>query len=102
MSNNGQGAARFVWSEGNSNDRNAFTLFRQRIKLDREPSAATLNIYADSRYRLFVNQQRVGYGPVIGIPPFPEYDSYDLRRWLEPGENEILVEANIRNARTFQ
>ena len=61
-----------------------------------------LHLFADSLYRLRVNGQIVGFGPARFLPAYPEYDSYDLKPWLRPGENTVLVEVHSRGVGCFQ
>lgn len=66
-------------------------LFRRRFHLDTVPARVPARITADSRYMLFVNGQRIGYGPVRGHFRRLSYDMYDLAPHLRPGPNTIAV-----------
>jgi hypothetical protein len=89
-----------------SSDRNSFLLFRRRFELsdlaDANLSISEFQIFADTRYRLIVNDSIVGYGPTRFYPDYPEFDSYEIAPYLKNGVNEIRVEVNSRNASSFQ
>lgn len=69
----------------------AHGLFRRRFTLDAVPRRVPARITADSRYMLFVNGRRIGYGPVRGHFRRLSYDMYDLAPYLQEGENVIAV-----------
>ena len=66
------------------------------------PQHATLHLFADVRYMLWVNGRYVERGPARFEPAAPEYDSVDITKFLRAGENliSILVTAQISNGRT--
>lgn len=66
-------------------------LFRRSFNLDAVPARVPARLTADSRYMLFVNGQRVGYGPVRSQPRRLSYDMYDLAPYLVAGENTIAM-----------
>ncbi len=56
------------------------------------PSAnATLHLFADSRYQLYVNGAYVLRGPCRFNPKRPEYDSVDVTPYLQPGQNSLAL-----------
>jgi alpha-L-rhamnosidase len=63
---------------------------------------ATLHLYADTRYRLFVNDQIVTTGPVRSMPATPRADEVDLSPWLRRGDNMLSVEVLCIRANNFQ
>lgn len=83
----------FIWMDTQV-ERNVFVLFRRCFHLEQVPEQASLNLFADSRYRLRVNGCTVAHGPARFAPQQPEYDSFDLRPWLREGHNVIFVEVN--------
>ncbi|VGO17217.1 hypothetical protein PDESU_05813 [Pontiella desulfatans] len=92
----------FIWHEPSGSGRNRFCRFRQEFELDAVSDSATINLFADSRYRLWVNGTFIGYGPVRFVPAHPEYDTYDLAPHLTEGDNTILVEVTSFGSNTFQ
>ncbi|MFQ3668941.1 MAG: hypothetical protein SNJ61_08650, partial [Fimbriimonadaceae bacterium] len=94
--------ANFVWTKDPTPARNAFAVFRRRFRLDEVPREARLRLFADTRYRLWVNGRFVAAGPGRFVTQFPEYDSADVSKHLQTGENEIVVEANFFGASSFQ
>jgi len=91
----------YCWIPNCPPDRNQFVSFEQRFQLD-QPGPATLHLFADSRYRLWVNEVFVAYGPGRFVTSSPEYDSHDLAPWLQYGSNLIRVEVNFYGASSFQ
>lgn len=63
-------------------------------------SEAVLDITADSRYRVWVNGELIGQGPVRGWPDMWFYDSHPVR--LNDGENVIAVLAHEFGVGNFQ
>ncbi len=55
------------------------------------PAAATLHLFADSRYLLWVNGTNVLRGPGRFNPKRPEFDSLDLAPYLHSGTNTLVV-----------
>ena len=63
---------------------------------------ATLHLFADTRYRLWVNGNFVAYGPARFVTSHPEYDSHDITGLLHAGENILRVEVNYYGTSSFQ
>ena len=91
----------FSWAGDLPASRNQFVSFERRFSLDRV-APATLHLFADTRYRLWVNDTFVAYGPGRFVTEHPEYDSHDLLRLLHSGENVIRVEVNYYGSSSFQ
>jgi len=72
---------------------NTVILFRRTLHLSSDVDQATGYITADSRYRLWVNGERVQWGPTPGDPRETEADPVDLKPYLQPGDNVIGIEA---------
>ena len=69
-----------------------FVRFRTEFTLDHEPpSSLMVHITADTRYRLFVNNDLAGFGPVKGDSALWFYDEVDVSPYLHKGPNKILV-----------
>ena len=67
-------------------------LFRHEFKLEKEIEEFNIFVSADNRYRLFVNGERVSYGPSIGDPSHQRYETVDISKQLKVGENVIAAE----------
>ncbi|KAK8869488.1 hypothetical protein IAR55_000053 [Kwoniella newhampshirensis] len=63
--------------------------FTRSLKLSAVPSEATLHFTADTRYKLFVNGQRVAVGPSRSHPQIWYYDTLDIAPYLKQGENNL-------------
>lgn len=94
--------ARFVWTDDHGQGRNVFALFRREFVLDDKPDSLVLCLFADSRYRLRVNGEVVGYGPARFMLVRPEYDRHELAPFLRAGVNVVTVEVNAFGASTFE
>ncbi len=68
-----------------------YVAFRKTFELVDAPLAAHLAIFADTRYRLWINGQLVEFGPCRFDPRRPEYDLHDVRTLLKSGHNVIAV-----------
>jgi hypothetical protein len=51
---------------------------------------------------LWVNGTFVAYGPARFVTQYPEYERYDLRPFLQDGENHLRVEVNFYGCSSFQ
>ncbi|GMV83042.1 MAG: hypothetical protein AMXMBFR7_42260 [Planctomycetota bacterium] len=92
----------FVWSDPHGRGRNVFVLFRRSFALASVPRRAELRLFADTRYRLWVNGRVAAYGPARFALRAPEFDSIDLVPFLKAGRNAILVEVNSKGASSFE
>jgi alpha-L-rhamnosidase len=68
-----------------------YIVFRKTVDIKKMPLLARLAIFADSRYRLWINSHFVDSGPCRFDPRWPEYDMHDVLTLLEPGRNVIVV-----------
>jgi hypothetical protein len=75
--------------------------FERRFSL-MGPVGGVLHVFADTRYRLWVNGDFVAYGPGRFVTSQPEYDTHDLRGHLRAGENLVRVEVNYYGASSYQ
>ena len=80
-----------IWAPSAPPGKQAYVAFRKTFSLDQVPSAATLHLFADSRYILWVNGRYVVRGPCRFDPKRPEYDTVDVRPWLQSGKNVLAV-----------
>ncbi len=84
--------ARWIWLPAGRTLPVTFALFRRELHLNAEPLAARGWIAADSRYRLWVNGERVQNGPAPCDPRALEADPLDLSAYLRRGANVIGIE----------
>src|SRR5687768_8233272 len=84
--------ARWIWLPCDRTLQNTFVLFRRELTLASAPDLARGWIFADSRYRLTVNGQRVQWGPAPCDPREQEVDPIDLTPHLRAGANVIGIE----------
>jgi hypothetical protein len=67
-------------------------LFRKKWHLPRKPVTGECLISADTRYKLYLNEQFVQFGPAKGNGQHQFYDVIDLLPYLRQGDNIIAVE----------
>lgn len=88
--------AKWIWtSEWDlaDNDRIAgFVYFRKTFYLPNNKFTSTINVTADSRYRLFINGISVGFGPCKGDRNTWYYDTLDISSYLKPGINVLSAQ----------
>ena len=65
--------------------------FRKTFELSSLPAQWEIDVSADNRYNLFVNGQRVAYGPAKGDLKTWKYDVVDIAPYLQKGENVIAA-----------
>ena len=96
--------AKYIWYNGNDTSRNPYAAFRKTFDISdiSDIKNADFNIFADTNYKLCVNGNFVGFGPVRFDPRFPQFDSYDLTPHLKNGKNTIAVLANFHGHKTFK
>ena len=97
-----QQSASFVWKDTEGTGRQQKVLFRYNFELADKPTESEFNIFADSRYHLYVNGIHINFGPSRFYLANPQYDSYNLKRYLKKGRNTIAVEVLANGMNTFQ
>ena len=83
-----------IWSPSAPAGQQAYVAFRKSFTLQSEPILASLNIFADSRYILWVNGRYVLRGPCRFHPKRPEYDTLNFAPYLRKGPNTLTVLAH--------
>lgn len=94
--------AAFCWASDLPAGRNQFVSFSLEFTRPSDPGRATLHVFADTRYRLYVNETFVAYGPGRFVTQRPEYDTHDLVRLLRAGTNTLRVEVNYYGCSSYQ
>jgi hypothetical protein len=81
-----------IWSASAPAGTQAYVAFRKSFELKTKPEQpARLDIFADSRYLLWVNGEQILRGPCRFNPKRPEFDSLDVAPFLRPGKNVLTV-----------
>ncbi len=93
--------AQWIWDAGDPAPRNRHQQFRRSFQLPLAAADAHLHLSADSRYLLYVNGARIGYGPARNYQFHYEYDTYDLAPHLRPGANVIAIDVSHWGEATF-
>ncbi len=91
----------YIWTHSSPQKRNAFVSFKQTVSWD-GISACTLHLFADTRFRVFVNEVFVHYGPARFVTSHPEFDTLRLDAYLNAGENTLRVEVNFYGTSSYQ
>jgi len=91
-----------VWVESSGMERNVFVRFERCFVLTEKDKAAILHLFADTRYRLWINGHFVQTGPGRFVTAYPEYDTVSLADTMRAGENVIVVEVNYFGAPSYQ
>ncbi|KAH7339189.1 Six-hairpin glycosidase-like protein [Pyrenochaeta sp. MPI-SDFR-AT-0127] len=63
--------------------------FCRTFDLCSKATKAVLHFSADTRYKLYINGERIAVGPVRSSPHIWYYDTIDIAKYLRPGSNEI-------------
>lgn len=94
--------AKFVWKDAEGSGRQQTVLFRRTMQLDQKPDTATIHLFADSRYHIYVNGIHLNFGPSRFYTAHPEYDSYDLAPYFKEGLNVVAVEVLTNGTISYQ
>lgn len=70
----------------------AVVLFRKNFELTKKPDSFVVHVSADNHYRLFVNGQYILRGPARGDLSHWFYETVDIAKYLQSGENVIAAE----------
>ena len=65
--------------------------FRKTLELPAKPARFVVHVSGDNRYQLFVNGERVAWGPARGDLFHWRYETVDLANHLAPGKNVIAA-----------
>lgn len=91
----------WIWTpQKDYNIYNQTVVFRKYFD-SQSPKSATMNITADSFYRLFINGVWVNDGPCRSWPEHFQYDVLDVTPYIKEGKNELIVIARYYGVGTF-
>lgn len=69
-----------------------FVHFRKTVHIKTVPSQpVVIQVTADTKYKLYINQQQILSGPVKGDEHLWFYDEVDVQPYLRPGANHVAV-----------
>ncbi len=94
--------AKWIWDTSGEHPRNYWLAFRKTFDKPKDIDEAVLNITADSRYIVYINGKRIGFGPPRSWPFEYSYDTYYVKDYLVPGRNVIAVLVTHFGVSTFQ
>lgn len=80
-----------IWTSTIPDGKSENVAFRKTFDLDKISPSAVLQLFADSRYMLWINGQYVLRGPCRFNPKRPEYDVIDVQSFLKKGKNTLVV-----------
>ena len=86
--------SKWIWTPGfdDAAAKGQFVLFRRAFELDHEPlSEVILHVSADTRYRLYLNGQSIGFGPAKSYLSRWYYDTFDITAHLKQGPNVLAA-----------
>jgi alpha-L-rhamnosidase len=81
--------ASWIWYPAERILANSFFHFRRTLNLDKPVKSAKGWILGESRYLLFLNGERIQFGPAPNDPRYAEADPVDFSDKLQQGENVI-------------
>jgi alpha-L-rhamnosidase len=90
--NRGHWRARYAWSRLQRHWGLTVCYFRKRFEIYNLPESFIVYVTADSRYKLWVNGQLVGRGPLKGTLEHYHYETYELTPYLRQGQNILAAE----------
>ncbi|MES2310521.1 MAG: alpha-L-rhamnosidase C-terminal domain-containing protein [Verrucomicrobiota bacterium] len=93
----------WIWvNEGREAEINSKYIFENTFQMDEPLVPWTLDITAESRYRLWVNGRWIADGPARSFPEKPFYDRFSDSSIFKKGQNHIRVEVTCWGVDTFQ
>ena len=93
-----------IWAGPEAKGEGVAITFRKTLVLTNVPRTATLSIFADARYILWVNGEYVERGPARFQPNGPEYDTIEIAPNLRAGTNvlALLVVGNLSGGKIMR
>jgi alpha-L-rhamnosidase len=84
--------AQWVTNPDITGQEEANILFRKTFNLSEKPQQFIINISADNHYTLFVNGQKVCFGPQLSDIRHWRYETVDIAKYLQVGKNCVAVD----------
>ncbi|MFC2124239.1 alpha-L-rhamnosidase N-terminal domain-containing protein [Bacteroidota bacterium] len=84
--------ARWIWYPSGRTLQNSVFLFRKEVNIRKPLKSASGWIVGESRYKLYLNGERIQFGPAPCDPRFTEADSVEFTTSLDKGNNIIGAE----------
>jgi len=66
-------------------------LFRKKVSLQAKPEKFLVHLSADNRYKLYVNEKMISFGPTRGDIAHWNYETIDLAPYLQAGANTVAA-----------
>jgi hypothetical protein len=86
--------ASWIWCNDEPTRCNQYGLFRRQFALPENAGRVCVHACADMRYWLYVNGQRVGFGPGKFDSARPLYDTHDVTAWVAAGTNLVAFKVH--------
>jgi alpha-L-rhamnosidase len=84
--------AKWIWKKQDSyKSYNRTIAAKKEFNIPGDLLSASIAITADTYYRLYINNEWITDGPVRSYPEHHRYDLIDIRPFLSPGVNEVLI-----------
>ena len=93
-------SARWIWLDGDENKECRHGVFQRDFRLDELPVSASLNLSADSSYRLRINGQWSADGPARCFSDRCFFDTVDCSHLLRCGLNRLESDVQFSGANT--
>jgi alpha-L-rhamnosidase len=84
--------ANWITVPGESSDGYGVYLFRKSFSLHNKPDSFFIQVSADNRYKLYVNEHQVSLGPARGDLEHWNYEILDIAPFLHTGLNTLAAE----------
>lgn len=84
--------AHYAWTPERGGPGLSVRFFRRVFNASADTKSLRVHVSADSRYRLWLNGQHVGFGPAKGSLARYHFETYDLAPLLRPGLNVLTAE----------
>lgn len=86
--------SKWIWTPGfdDAAAKGQFVLFRRAFELEQKPTfEVTLHVSADTRYRLYLNGESIGFGPAKSYLSRWYYDTFNITADLKQGTNVLAA-----------
>ena len=82
---------KWIFLEPKRTEEPMLVCFKKKVQLETVPENCVINITADARYQLYINEKRVNTGPAKMPGGIRCYDEIDIGPFLERGTNRVFV-----------